>query len=182
VFHSVGRDRGLASWFGRNTEIRIDDCDGKGACTGACPFAESMDFAPHQLMRLLQIGDDSCVLRSNAAWICTDCMACNAACPSKVDVGGVFAHLRRISIQEDATLPPDVEMVRLLHDAFVEELKGYGRVNDVHVAMAYKARSLDFTDLGLAFQLFSRGRLRPFAARKTRGFREWFASIEEEGG
>lgn len=158
--------------------IDVGRCEGHGACTGACPFAEAMVPRPHQMVRLVQLGQDEAALRANTQWICTDCLACTGACPSLVDVAGMMALLRRYSLQVDAIVPPDVEPIRKLHEAFVDELSGLGRINDVHWITSYKMRTLDLCDLTLAFTLFRKGRLRVFTRHRATGMKDLLRRVK----
>ena len=57
-----------------------------------CPVAGRADIKPHELVRLVQIGQRGAVLASRCIWECTSCQTCVTRCPQKVDIA---AHERR---------------------------------------------------------------------------------------
>ncbi len=79
---------------GRNPYL----CYQCGMCSAVCPMAEYMDILPHQMIRLVQLGDES-VLESKAIWMCVSCMACVDRCPRNVGPGIIIDALRQIMLR-----------------------------------------------------------------------------------
>lgn len=70
-----------------------------GKCSAGCLFGEHMDLLPHQVLRLLQLGDES-VLSSQAPWVCAACLACTVRCPRGVDVARIMEALRHLALRQ----------------------------------------------------------------------------------
>lgn len=73
-----------------------------GKCSAGCPFAESMDLLPNQVLRLVQIGDER-VLDAGAPWSCASCLACEVRCPRGVDIAKVMEAVRLLSLRKGRT-------------------------------------------------------------------------------
>lgn len=69
-----------------------------GECSGGCPFAEFMDFLPHQAMKMIQL-DDERVLGSKTIWYCASCFTCTSRCPRGLDITRVMEGLRVILLR-----------------------------------------------------------------------------------
>jgi heterodisulfide reductase subunit C len=69
-----------------------------GKCSAGCLFAEHMDFLPNQILRLVQLGDES-VLWAKAPWVCAACLACAVRCPKGVDIARIMEALRQIALR-----------------------------------------------------------------------------------
>ncbi len=87
--------------------VKIKELSGKninlcyqcGMCSAACPMTPFMDLLPHQVIRMLQLGD-SRVLDVKSVWICISCMTCNDKCPRRVDPGNIFEAIRLITLRK----------------------------------------------------------------------------------
>ncbi|MFX0092788.1 MAG: 4Fe-4S dicluster domain-containing protein [Candidatus Hodarchaeota archaeon] len=64
-----------------------------GKCSAGCPLVDQMDLLPNQVIRLLQLGDDS-VLDSNTYWLCAACFVCSTRCPKGVKITEIMEALR----------------------------------------------------------------------------------------
>ena len=90
-----------------------------GKCAAGCLFAEHMDLLPNQVLRLVQLGDES-VLSSKAPWVCASCLACQVRCPKGVDIAKVMEALRLLSLRKGETalrveeIPPGVPQIALV--------------------------------------------------------------------
>ncbi len=89
--------------FSRKVEAlsgqKLDSCYQCGKCTGGCPFNSTMELMPNQVMRLVQIGDES-VLDANSMWLCVACHVCTARCPRGVDLARVMEALRQVRLRK----------------------------------------------------------------------------------
>ncbi|MBC7318507.1 4Fe-4S dicluster domain-containing protein, partial [Candidatus Bipolaricaulota bacterium] len=70
-----------------------------GKCSAGCLFAEHMDLLPNQVIRLVQLGDDS-VLTAKAPWVCASCLACTVRCPKGVDIARIMEALRQLALRQ----------------------------------------------------------------------------------
>ena len=75
-------------------------CEQCGICTTSCPMAEDMDISPSNIMRLVQMGDES-VLASEAIWFCASCFSCTVRCPRGIDLANVTEALRQINLRKN---------------------------------------------------------------------------------
>ena len=69
-----------------------------GKCSAGCLFAEHMDALPNQVLRLVQLGDES-ALALTAPWACAACLACQVRCPKGVDIGRIMEALRLLALR-----------------------------------------------------------------------------------
>ena len=104
-----------------------------GKCTAGCPMAGYMDLMPHQVMRLVQIGDESSaekVLSCAAIWSCAGCLTCTQRCPQELDPAAVMDVLREKSCDEKKVSPKQ-KKVLAFHRAFLKTVESTGRMSRV---------------------------------------------------
>ena len=145
---------------------KIANCYQCGKCTAGCPVASRMDPVPNQLIRLLQLGRDDLVLTSPSIWACVSCLTCSARCPKQVDCAAVLDALREFSLRE-GKVSPEAQTVVAFQQAFLDNIKRNGRLNELELIARFKLAVLShtrqlaflFKDAGLAPQLMSRKKL-----------------------
>ncbi|MHC4395817.1 MAG: 4Fe-4S dicluster domain-containing protein [Planctomycetota bacterium] len=71
-----------------------------GNCSAGCPAADFMDLAPHQVIRLAQLGMVEEILQTNTMWICAACITCRVRCPKGVDLSKIMEALRQIVLRD----------------------------------------------------------------------------------
>lgn len=71
-----------------------------GNCTAGCPVAFAMDIPPHQVVRLLQLGQEERLRQAETMWLCLSCLQCYSRCPKGVDVSRIMEALRQISLRK----------------------------------------------------------------------------------
>lgn len=86
----------LIELSGQNLKV----CLQCGKCTSGCPFAEEMDYTPHQMVHLAQIGLMDELIRCEAIWFCATCFTCHSRCPMAIDVAALSEALRLIAQKE----------------------------------------------------------------------------------
>lgn len=96
---SLRREDGVAAEVAELSEQNFYACYQCGKCTAACPLAFAMDRAPHQILRLLQLGQADQALKSSAIWACVGCLNCATLCPKGVDPARVMEALRTIHLR-----------------------------------------------------------------------------------
>ncbi|MFO7964985.1 MAG: (Fe-S)-binding protein [Desulfobacterales bacterium] len=64
----------------------LDLCLTCGTCAGGCPATELMGMDPRKFLRMLLLGMDDVVMKSNWAWVCTMCSRCMHGCPMKINI------------------------------------------------------------------------------------------------
>ena len=83
----------LAQIITENIDENVFLCYQCVKCTSGCPLAEYMDLNPNQVLRAVQLGDES-VLESNTIWICAACQTCTTRCPQGIDIAAIMDELR----------------------------------------------------------------------------------------
>ena len=127
-------------------------------CSSGCPLAEEFDLRPNQVMRCVQLEDDS-VLESKAIWLCASCHACSTRCPQEIDVTGVMDALRIESRRRG--IKPSIPEVARFNELFMRSIGLFGRVYELGLAMAFNLSVRQpFRASRLGRRLFSRGTMR----------------------
>ncbi len=97
-------------------------------CSSGCPLAEHMDIMPNQVMRAIQLGDES-VLKSKTIWLCASCQTCTTRCPQGLDIAGVMDELRIEAKRQG--LPPTIPEVDKFSTLFLRNIGLLGRLHEV---------------------------------------------------
>jgi heterodisulfide reductase subunit C len=71
-----------------------------GTCTAGCPMIASMDITPNQVMKKLQMGDES-VMDCKTIWVCASCHTCSVRCPKEIDLATVMEALRLVYLRQN---------------------------------------------------------------------------------
>jgi heterodisulfide reductase subunit C len=142
----------------------IFSCYQCGKCTAGCPLAAEMDYAPHQILRLLQLDlpeMEEEVLTAFSIWLCLTCETCAARCPQEVDLPRIMDYLRQESLRR-GLVHPKAKDILAFHQAFLETIRRSGRLHEVGLISSYKLRTMHLLqDVLLAPKLMARGKLNP---------------------
>jgi heterodisulfide reductase subunit C len=162
-----------ADAIANETGIRVSSCYRCLRCSNSCPVGSFMDVKPHQVVRLVQFGQRDRLLESSAIWICLSCEMCSTFCPNAIDVAGLMNHLKNLVVQSGRK-PAEYE-IATFHEVFIDVLKNHGVMNDLQLMRRYTIKrflhgatpSTDEMreDLGLAWSLLKRGRLKLFSEK-----------------
>ena len=92
---------------------KIAACYICGKCSAGCPITSSMDIQPHEILRLIQLGQEAEVLHTNTMWLCSSCLTCASRCPKGISLTHVMEAVRALQLRKgiapDFTqLPPTV--------------------------------------------------------------------------
>jgi len=96
----------------------------------------------NQVIRLVQMGQGDVALESESIWLCLGCETCTARCPREVDPAGVMDALRELSVQKNPAKA--ARKIRAFHQAFLDQVKAFGRVPEFTLIGEYKMRSGSF--------------------------------------
>lgn len=161
------RERPRPADVAAQTGIRVASCYQCLRCTNGCPVAALMDLKPHEVVRLAQFQRDEELLESASPWICLSCEMCSTYCPNEIDVAGLMNHLKNTVVSSQGK--PALHEVAAFHEAFLDVLERYGRMNDFELMGRFKWKTLlhqgppgrkeMLEDLSLAWSLLKRGRL-----------------------
>ncbi len=78
----------------------VSGCLQCAKCSAGCPVIAAMDLLPHQVMRLLQLGEIEELIESKTPWVCASCFTCNARCPRDLDLSRVMEGVRLIYLRK----------------------------------------------------------------------------------
>ncbi len=126
----------LRSDFVKTIEERsgqnLQACYQCGKCSAGCPAAGAMEVLPHQIIRLVQLGQEEDALRTETVWYCAACLTCAARCPKGVDLARVMEALREVAMeaQGDHIVIPEVpgeELAEWPQQAVVGGFRKYTR-------------------------------------------------------
>ena len=141
----------------------LERCYQCQACSSGCPVAYAFDYAPHQLLRMVQLGLKDRVLDSQTYWLCASCETCATRCPNEIEIVQIMDTLRHIAIREGRTKQTGLPM---FHDTFLGTVKGNGKVHELMLIMKYMISSGDLfkiselpQNIKLGANMFLRGKL-----------------------
>ncbi len=121
---------------------RLAPCFQCQKCSSGCPIAAGADIKPHELVRLVQLGERDVVLSSRMIWECTSCQTCWTRCPQAVELPAIVDSLRRLS-RDSRKVTPDTT-VPVLNDLFLTAVRRLGRVYELGLMAAFKLRTRSF--------------------------------------
>lgn len=145
------------------------DCYQCGNCSAGCPAAFTFDYAPNQVMRMLQVGLVDRVLDSKMVQLCIQCLTCSARCPRNIDIAGIIEDLKTIACAQEREVP---EHVKTFNKAFINAIARFGRLPEFYdMAMFYMGTmnpKMALGNVGLMGPVMSRHKM-PLVPHKARG-------------
>lgn len=72
----------------------VSECMQCAKCSAGCPVVSAMDFLPHQIIRMLQLGEIDELTESKTPWVCASCFNCIARCPRDLDLSRIMEAVR----------------------------------------------------------------------------------------
>ncbi len=75
-------------------DANLDLCLTCGTCSGGCPATELMDMDPRKFLRMILLGMDEAVMKSDWTWVCTMCARCMTVCPMKINIPKMIYNIR----------------------------------------------------------------------------------------
>lgn len=178
------RNKGFKEKIEAESGENVTACYQCGKCTGGCPLSFAMDYAPRQIVRMVQLNMKERVLGSSTIWLCATCATCTARCPREVDLAAIMDALRIEARQTGVT--PKEKDVALFHDVFLDSIKKNGRVFEMGMVMAYNMQSgnlMQDAELGLPMFLKNKINLTPDKIKGVNEVKKIFEKVErmEEG-
>lgn len=127
-------------------------------CSGGCPLGEFFDWQPNQIMRALQLGQEDIALHAKTPWLCASCQICTTRCPQGLDITSIMAFLTREALARDITA--QVPEVDICNQAFLREVRLWGRSYELGLMAEVKLRTRKFTDdLDLGIKILQKHKL-----------------------
>lgn len=138
--------------------INFNSCLHCKTCANGCPFLEGMDYAPHAVIRLIQLGLEEQALNCSTIWVCVGCNTCSSFCPMAIDIPAVMDGLRHKAIEKGITIAePDILN---FHNEVLNTVKKYGRTHKLEIMMRYKFKTMDLlSDMGMGLKMLKKRKL-----------------------
>jgi len=64
----------------------LNSCFSCGICASGCPASNIADMDPRIFVRMLSLGMDEQIMKTDWVWMCTTCNRCVHVCPMQVDI------------------------------------------------------------------------------------------------
>lgn len=136
-----------AKELARQAGANVLSCYQCRKCTAGCPVSGRADIKPHELVRMVQLGQRDAVLTCKAIWECTACQTCITRCPQKVDIAALNDTLRQMSRASGVAAAGTA--VPAFNDIFLGTVRRFGRMYELGLMVAFKLRTLKlFADVG----------------------------------
>ncbi len=153
-------DNWLLQHIETESGVRVSACFQCRKCSNGCPVVFAMDYPPHRMMRMLQMGLRDELLRGNTMWVCATCETCATRCPNDIEIALVMDVLRRLS-QAEAKPERSTSTMPVFHQVFLQSIKRHGRVFELGMVGGYKMKTGDYLqDARLGLEMFKRGKLK----------------------
>jgi heterodisulfide reductase subunit C len=137
----ISRDPGSHELL-RRCGVDFHRCFHCRCCGGGCPFIETMDHAPHAVIRLLQFGLIDEALASRTIWTCVSCNTCAMQCPMAIDIPALMDGLRQMALERNMVVAePDVVA---FHEAVLDSIARHGRTHKLEIMLRYKLKTRTF--------------------------------------
>jgi len=169
------------------SQAHLERCYQCMACSSGCPVAFAMDYFPHQVLRMTQLGLKEKVLNSTTIWLCASCETCATRCPNEIDIVKVMDTLRSIALREGCT---DQTKLPLFHTTFLNGVRSNGKIHELMLILRYTMTSGNifkfkkiFWDAILGVKMFTKGRLAiiPDRIKSVEEMRRIFQLARQEG-
>jgi heterodisulfide reductase subunit B2 len=161
-----GRQSGRAMTIKPELAQRIQDELGENVylcyqcikCTSGCPVGEFFDWQPNQVMRALQLGQEDVALHSKTPWLCASCQTCSTRCPQGLDIAAIMEFLTREALERG--IKPGIPEVNVFNEAFMRELRLWGRSYELGLMVEMKLRNRDLlSDMDLGIKMVAKNKL-----------------------
>ncbi len=140
-----------------------------GKCSSGCPVAEYYDLLPHQLIRLIQFGQDQKLLSSRSIWLCSSCQTCTTRCPQQINIANIIDFLRVKAVESGVR--PKIKAVPLFNRLAVADIEKRGRLYELGLALKLNlALGQPFREVDFGLKLLRKGKFKllPEKAEKSR--------------
>jgi heterodisulfide reductase subunit C len=101
-----------------------------------------VDIRPHELVRLIQLGERDEILACRMIWECTSCETCVTRCPQHVDIPAMVDALRQMARAEDKVAAGTT--VTAFNDIFLNLVQKRGRMYEAGLMASYKFKTGTF--------------------------------------
>ena len=159
----------------------IRACIQCGICTGSCPVANEMEYAPREIIAMIRAGMRDEVLSSNSMWYCLSCYMCTVRCPRGVKPTEMAHALECLANQQGFRVKGT--RTPAMYRSFVSSIKGNGRVHEFGTMFRYylttnPLAALKMLPVGL--KLFLHKRM-PLLPKRVKGKQDLSKLIQKFG-
>ncbi|MBF0203581.1 MAG: 4Fe-4S dicluster domain-containing protein, partial [Desulfamplus sp.] len=148
----------IASEVIKRSRVNYNNCYHCRCCAGGCPFFHAMDYAPHGIIRLLQLGYYKQALESSTIWICVGCNTCSTVCPMSIDMSAIMDALRQIALERKVAIAQPG--ILGFHKEVLNSIERYGRTHKIEIMLRYKVRTRDwFSDMDVGIKMMAKRKL-----------------------
>jgi len=162
--------------------VNVQDCYQCGKCSAGCPLSAAMDYTPHQVIRMLQLGLGEKALGAKSIWVCAHCATCYARCPKGIDIPKLMETLR-MEAKRRGKVP--VKTVDIFSDTFLSLVENFGRVQEALLIAFFNLKSGQlFKDVLLGPPLLLNGKVHPLPKRSggQKAVKRIFERVRAAGG
>ncbi|MHB8172195.1 MAG: 4Fe-4S dicluster domain-containing protein [Thermincolia bacterium] len=164
----------------------IRECYQCGKCSGGCPFAQTMDYAPNQILEMINYGLEESLLESKAIQMCIGCATCEANCPSGFAMHEVMHALRKLAkVKGVATRE---KLIPLFNKMFLDTVQENGRLHEIGLILKFNyAQQQLLKDTGLGPKMFIKGMMDfgdvfPHRIKGVDAVKKIFDNVQKMGG
>lgn len=158
MIHLGGGHQDLAELIEEISGINFNVCLQCKTCVNGCPFVDGMDYAPNQILRLVQLGQEEAALNSSTIWVCVGCNTCSSVCPMAIDIPKVMDALRHHAM-EKGIKPAEPDILHF-HEEVLKTVEKYGRTHKLEIMMRYKLKTRQLlSDMGMGLKMLKKRKL-----------------------
>lgn len=173
-------DRSLLDHIESRSNIVVSTCFQCQKCSAGCPMTFAMDYYPHQVIRMLQLGLRNELLCSRTIWVCTACETCVTRCPNEIDIPRLMDQLKQLALAESVPVPAEERTLPIIHQVFLDNIKKRGRIHELRLIGSYKFKTGKLLeDMRLGWEMFKRGKLKIIPPQKIRGIKAFQRLFEK---
>ena len=131
-------DSSFAKEAALKSDVDLFACYQCGKCTNGCPVTFAMDYHPHQVIRLIQIGLKDEIKGARTIWVCASCETCFTRCPNEIKIADLMDYLKGWVLREGEK--PVERAVAAFHRSFLNNIKKFGRIHETALMRDYMLR------------------------------------------
>jgi heterodisulfide reductase subunit C len=160
-------ESGFAKRVASACNVDIYSCYQCQKCTNGCPVSFAMDYYPHQVIRMVQLGLEEEIKTVRSIWVCASCETCFTRCPNEIEIPVLMDYLKQWALKQEGE--PVEGSILAFHRAFVNNIRRNGRVDETSLIRDYilktviEEKRIDikemFMNLKLGISMLKRGRL-----------------------
>jgi heterodisulfide reductase subunit C len=158
---------------------KVNACIQCGVCSGTCPAANEMVYAPRKIIALIRAGMRDEVLSSSSMWHCLSCYLCTVRCPRDIKPTELAHALEGLADREGYKV--EETYTPTMYDSFVSSIQSNGRVHEFGMMLKYYLTTNPLAALRVlpvGLKLLSHKRL-PIMSHKIKGKQDLSRIIEK---